>query len=197
MLNFKFRHFGHDMVVLHSREIRKATGQFAFLVNPALRTPFLTELSAIITNANFTLIAAIIDKRRLVSTYRYPDNPYELALLFCLERTYAFLKGIGQEKLRTHIIVEARGKKEDQQLELEFRRICAGSNHWGVLPFEIHFASKAANSSGLQLADLVGRPIGQNHLQPAPASQAYAVIDTKFRRSPGGTLSGWGRKTFP
>ncbi len=29
-LRFKFKYFGHDSVVLHEREIRKQTGQFAF-----------------------------------------------------------------------------------------------------------------------------------------------------------------------
>ena len=36
----------------------------------------------------------------------HPRSPYELGLLFCLERTYAFLKDHGQEGRNTHIILE-------------------------------------------------------------------------------------------
>ncbi|MDH6269297.1 hypothetical protein M2360_004725 [Rhizobium sp. SG_E_25_P2] len=36
----KFRYFGHDMVVLHEREIRKQTGDFVLLSDRALRERF-------------------------------------------------------------------------------------------------------------------------------------------------------------
>ncbi|MCX6544604.1 MAG: hypothetical protein NTV05_09335 [Acidobacteria bacterium] len=32
---FKFKHFGHDQVILHERDIRKDTGPFATLRDPA------------------------------------------------------------------------------------------------------------------------------------------------------------------
>lgn len=42
-----------------------------------------------------------------------------------------------------HVIVEKRGKNEDDELELEFRRICDGANYNGEkLNFEIVFADK-------------------------------------------------------
>ena len=37
MSKFKFRHFGHDMVVLHERDIRKQTGDFRKLFKTPLQ----------------------------------------------------------------------------------------------------------------------------------------------------------------
>ena len=44
----KFRYFGHDAVVLHEREIRKAAAPFEFLRVPDTRASFMDELSRII-----------------------------------------------------------------------------------------------------------------------------------------------------
>jgi len=60
--------------------------------------------------------------------------------------------------IRTHIIVESRGKPEDRDFGLAFDQIAAQ-----ILPdrypLEIKFANKQTNSSGLQIADLVAHPI--------------------------------------
>jgi hypothetical protein len=72
------------------------------------------------------------------------------------------------------VVVECRGKKEDSELELEFRRICDGANRMGKpLPFDIIFADKKTNSAGLQLADLVARPIGLSILRPNQSNRAF------------------------
>lgn len=72
-------------------------------------------------------------------------------------------------------------KKEDSQLELEFRRICDGFNRLNLkLPFEIVFADKRVNSAGLQLADLVARPIGLSVLKPAQKNRAFELLKSKF-----------------
>jgi len=46
-------------------------------------------------------------------------------------------------------------------------------------PFVPIFASKKANSSGLQFADLVARPIGLNALQPDQKNRAFEIIKHK------------------
>ena len=63
---------------------------------------------------------------------------------------------------------QCRGKREDNELELEFRRVCEGANGLGKpLPFDIIFANKKVDSPGLQLADLVARPVGMSVVRPA------------------------------
>ena len=143
------------------------------------------------------MIASVIDKAGLRNRYANPDNPYEIALRFCLERSFSFLRGIGQGDRKTTVIVECRGKREDDELELAFLRIVAGDNRWGRIPFELGFADKKANLIGLQIADLVSHPVGRHHLKPDQPNRAYDSIVAKFRHSPTGEIKGWGLKTFP
>ena len=140
---FKFRHFGHDIVVLHEHEIRKETGAFNFFTSRQHQQAFIGELTAIISASNFVLLSCAIDKTKLAKKKDLPDNLYHLALGQCLESLYDFLTEKDQEHLLTHVVVECRGKKEDRDLELEFRRICDGANRGGLkLPFNVVFADK-------------------------------------------------------
>jgi hypothetical protein len=99
----------------------------------------------------------------------------------------------------THVLFERRGAREDAEAELEFRRICDGHNATGRrFPFEIVMASKACNSSGLQLADLVARPIGRKVIKPEQPNRAFDVIQAKLRSNPKNhSVLGWGLKIFP
>lgn len=196
---FKFQYFGHDQVVLHSRDIRKSTGQFKMLYKRESRERFLRDLTKFMGQAPFTLIASVINKEHLVHSYAKPHNPYSIALRFCLERANKYLGRMGQAKRHTHVVVEARGAKEDQNLELEFRRICQGGNFGGhALPFELVFSPKSANSTGLQVADLVAHPIARHVLKPDQENRAYEIVEKKFdRKEATGRIEGWGLKKLP
>jgi hypothetical protein len=179
----KFNYFGHDSVVLHESDIRKQRDDFAFLSHRSRRLEFMAWLSDIMVQSNFVLIACVVDKTMLSRSEGLASNPYHIALDICLQQLRDFLAEKGQEKLQTHVIVECRGKKEDRELELEFRRICDGhgSHSQGrQLPFNIVFADKKTNLAGLQLADLVARPIGLNHLRPTQPNKAFEILKKKF-----------------
>lgn len=191
---FKFKHFGHDMVVLHENEIRRDKGYFKKLNSKELKQNFLNELTTIIEEEDFILIATVIQKDKL---FNHNNNPYDIALKYCMERAYRYLKSKNQEEKITHIVVEQRGKKEDEDLELEFRRICDGQNYENInFPFEIIMANKMTNSAGLQLADLVARPIGLSILKPSQENRAYDILKEKFHHS-NGRYNGIGLKVFP
>ena len=197
--SFKFKHFGHDVVVLHETEIRKERGSFRFSSRPH-KDAFLEELTGIIEANNFILIASIIDKPRLRER---SENPYHMALGFCLETLFEFIQEKRQVDLPTHVVVECRGKKEDLELELEFRRVCAGDNKFNKpLPFEVIFADKKTNSTGLQFADLVARPIGLSVVRPQQINRAFEVLIRKFfchggRKNVGVGFEGLGLKIYP
>ena len=200
--SFKFDHFGHDMVVLHEREIRKRSGAFRTLSSKDLETSFMADLNSLVEQAEFTVIASVIRKDVLQSRYPYPQNPYNLALAFCLERLFLLLKDRSAGDRGVHVIFERRGSREDNDLELQFRRVCGGQNPLGnapTLPFEPIFASKAANSCGMQIADLVARPIGRNVLNPQQTNRAFDIIRAKFRHKKGepDRINGFGLKIFP
>lgn len=195
---FKLKHFGHDNVVLHERDIRKDVGAFAFLKSREKKSNFLEELTQIVANVSFTLICSVIRKETLKQKYASPDNPYHIALGFGLERVYSCLQGRGAGTAKTHVVVERRGKREDAELELEFRRVCDGANYHGEkLPLEIEFADKKANLPGLQLADLVARPVGMSILRPDQTNRAFQAVQGKFYTSASGKRLGWGLKCFP
>lgn len=197
-LDLKFRFFGHDMVVLHSRDIRKAQGPFSILQNAQVRQDFLAAINTAVAAAPFCLVTAIIDKRRLTRHSAQPDSPYEIALAFCMERVFSHLRSLQQHQAVTPMVVECRGRKEDADLELSFRRTAQSNNVHGLpLPFEIVFADKKTNSTGLQLADLVSHPIGRHYLNPAQPNHAYGVVEPKFQRGPSGSTDGWGQKVLP
>lgn len=195
---FKLKHFGHDGIVLHERDIRKDVGDFSFLKTREKKTAFLNELTQIVADAPFTLICSVIRKEALKQKYTNPDNPYHIALGFGLERVHTYLQRQAAKVAKTHVIVEKRGRREDAELELEFRRVCDGGNyHNEKLPLEVVFADKKANLPGLQLADLIARPVGMSLLRPDQLNRAYEVISRKFYTSANGKPQGWGLKCFP
>jgi hypothetical protein len=194
---FKFHHFGHDMVILHESDIRRDRGDFKMLKSKERKNVFINDITNIIEDETFTVISAIIDKNRLKQKYTHANNPYHIALSFCIERAYLFLKENNNSNKTTHIIFEQRGKNEDDELELEFRRVCGGSNYFNeMLPFEFVKADKKSNSTGLQFADLLARPIGLSKLKPNQDNRAFKVVKKKFR-SHNGCTDGYGLKVFP
>lgn len=193
----KFATFGHDMVVLHESEIRRKKGAFSRLSKEP-REAFMNALTDIISAADFQLVAVVIDKRKLKDRYAQPAHPYHLALEFGLERIYRLLKDAGQDDALTYLVCEARGPKEDAELELEFRRIRDGANYFHKpLPFDLIMADKKTNSEGLQLADLTARPIGLTVLRPEQSNRAASVLEGKFYRDKAGNKLGMGLKVFP
>jgi hypothetical protein len=193
----KLATFGHELVVLHEHDIRKKEGAFAMMSREP-RDAFLDALSRVIEAASFTLVAVVIDKRALRLEGAASANPYHLALQFGLERVFRLLAERGQAGRLTHFIVEARGKREDTELEMEFRRICEGGNGLGqALPFRLVMADKRTNSEGLQIADMVARPVALSVLRPAQPNRAVAILESKLWRGPDGRAEGYGLKRFP
>ncbi len=188
---FKFKHFGHDQVILHEQHIRKQKGDFSFLrTNKEMREEFLNDINVLIDKIPFEIYSMIIDKEKLIKKYSSPYNPYNLGMQFGLEIIYKLLSYHSQDGKEIHFVFEKRGKKEDNELELEFRRICGGKPRVGwknfkfdEIKFEIIFADKKSNSAGLQLADLVARPIGLQYLRPEQNNRAYEILKSKIERN--------------
>lgn len=70
----KFDTSGHDCVVLHEIDIRRKRGAFSKLGKEARET-FLEALTQIIADVPMTVVAVVIDKRRLTQRYTNPYNP--------------------------------------------------------------------------------------------------------------------------
>jgi len=198
VVDFKYRWFGHEAVILHAHEIRKGKGDFGFLFDRKVRGRFMDDLTTLMGRLPYILVASAIDKVRLNDQYSKPYNPYSIAMKFCLERAFFYLQGRSETDNLTHVLVESRGRKEDTDLEQVFHDICNGNNFSRhQLPFEVIFVDKKQNLSGLQLADLVCHPIGRHRLKPEQNNRAYEVVKKKFQRSTRGKMMGYGLKIFP
>ena len=195
---FKFEFWGHDEVVLHEHEIRKPFGHFLILLQKSMRERFLAKLGTQMEELPATVVAVVIDKADYTARYHQPVSPYDYALETGLERVHRHLQGLGQSHRQTAVIVEQRGRREDAELELAFRRVCDGANALhSSLPFQLVMIPKASNSAGLQLTDLMARPVALHHLRPDQPNRAFETIKSKFRRSPDGSIEGWGLKRLP
>ena len=191
----KFKYFGHDSAILHEREIRKQEPPFAFLrQDAALREAFMADVNALMADAPFHAYSAVIDKLKHKARYADPWNPYEIAMQFCMEKLSNRLVADGQRGRTTHVLFEARGREEDRQLELEFRRVAANGKQWGwrAVDFaraalEPVFVPKAANLAGHQLSDLIARPIALQTMRPNQPNRAFEIVRNRI----------WDLKVFP
>lgn len=184
VIRFKFEQLGHDQFVLHERDIRKQSGAFTFLRDGERRVRFHEQLNAVIANAPFTIIAVTIDKRELLRGPVPSNNPYHIALEKGLGALHELLEQHGGcHGGRLHIVFERRGRREDNDLVREFQRACTGPEESGKgYPFAIVLADKRGNSTGLQLADLVARPLGLHMLRPAQPNRAWDILKGKLHR---------------
>lgn len=182
----KFKWFGHESVVLHSRDIRKAQNDFGFLTDGAKRTEFMTELTDVMSTCDYRLLAVAIRKDEHVRRYRYPADPYDLALTFALERLVSVLEGAQQTAVT--IIAEKRGKNEDRELYLAFQRtITRGTDYidaerFQKIDFKLRFIPKSMNVIGTQMADLAAYPIARRVLDRSKPNPAYDVVRQKLCR---------------
>lgn len=177
----KFQYFGHDAIVLHEREIRKQIAPFEALVDMRLRLAFMADLSRLMHVSPFRIAGVVIDKRKIRQDL-FPEHPYHVSLKISLQLAYGYLKRRKQLGRITYFIFEKRGEKEDKELELEFLRIVQGQNDLKI-PFQgfrILLSDKRTNSTGMQIADLVARPMGLSILRPDQPNQTYDIIRRKL-----------------
>lgn len=194
----KFEFFGHDMVVLHEREIRQRAQPFDILMKEEVRAKFLARLDELIRMSRIGIVAAVIRKPEFRERRGSQLNPYDVALEFGLERVFLQLQARGQVGRKTFVVFEGRGRVEDKELELAFRRILDTTTMRGMAQtLDFMCVDKKTNSSGLQIADLVARPIGIHDLRPRQPNHAWDIIEPKLVKAPDGRVRGYGLKTYP
>lgn len=198
MTRLKLRYWVHEGVNLHSRDIRKSKGPFAFLQVPDVRRDFMNELSDLMRKMPYTLFISAVRKDHHKKRYGIKAaNPYDLALEFSLERLINFIELNGV--LELPFVAEARGKKEDETLERCFYRIMSEgtkfirANRFKSLNCPLVFRNKFDNIAGVQLADLCAHPCARHILNPAQPNRAYDIVKEKVYFNRG--VSGW--KIFP
>lgn len=174
-----FHHHPDQPVILHREDIINARKSFKAFQNEEIRQEFDNSLLSIIHNANFSMVAVVIDKASLRTLFGdSAAHPYHLGLGFLLQRYTGFLNHINRIG---DVMAETRGKEEDLLLEQSYNRVFE-HGIWGITSAasfqsalsskQIKMRSKSANISGLQLADIFAHPVKTwvlNH---------YGIIDS-------------------
>lgn len=186
----KLKYFNRTDIILHERDIRKQSGIFSCLCDKNIQDFFMKDLTQIIINTQFTVISCVIDKANFKAKYSHPEHPYHLATSMCLERLCHFLKENKEDK-HINITFEARGAKEDKELQQNFDKFCTNANA------KITIIPKINNCVGLQFADLIARPIGRHILNPNQPNRSFDIIKYKLRSDNNGNYIGRGLKIFP
>ena len=194
LTRLKLRFWSHEGVNLHSRDIRKAHGDFAFMQVPDKRHELLAALSEMMEAMPFTLFITAIRKDSHKEKYGHEaPNPYDLALTNTFERVLHFLEGAGETQLP--VTAEARGKNEDNELAASFLRLMtegtrySSAKRFASLNCPLAFRRKSDNIAGMQIADLCAHPAARKLLKPEQPQQAFDVIEKHIYR--GGSVTGW------
>jgi hypothetical protein len=188
---------------LHSRKIRKCENAFQILFDLDLKAGFYKDLNQILEEGEFLIIGAGINKEEHIKKYgKSASDPYSLALSFIIERLVFCLDKIGPVST-VNILVEERGKKEDQQLLSHFNSTMDMGTYYvsserlkkKITKFGFH--SKRENIIGLQIADLCAYPLARSILNPDEPYIPFDVIKNKVYSNKIGEYDGWGLKVFP
>src|SRR5260370_2532966 len=92
-------HHPDDPVILHREDMLNARKAFKTLRDPAVRAEWDTELMALIANAEFRVVAVVIDKLALRNDYgESAAHPYHLGLGFMLQRYSAYFNHINRPR---------------------------------------------------------------------------------------------------
>lgn len=206
---WKTRWLGAPDARVHEPAVRTRSGLFHD-ADPVRARGRIAALDAQIESLPFTCIAAAIDKRRYAKAYPtgtvddfLPQSTYLMCIDFIMERFTHFLCHVGQGA-QGIVRAESRGLREDAEVHHEYIRLhlegtqfCAPSQFRGYLRPSIRFERKDGNSSGLQIADLLARPIADKVLHPAGNPERWEVVAAKFYDGTQNRRGSYGLKIFP
>lgn len=180
----KAHFWGDKEIILHSRDIRKHQRGFEILLDPDVKRDFYERVNSIIGEKGaFTIVSCSILKLPFAERNGKDSDVYGLALSRLIERSIFYLDEIGNENgSNLTVILEMRGKKEDNELAGYFEQFKTIGTKW-LTPERLNshlslftFRSKKSNLPGLQVADLIAYPIARYVMNPKEVNLAYDVL---------------------
>tara|TARA_Y100000310_G_scaffold254740_1_gene261906 strand:+ start:1457 stop:2182 length:726 start_codon:yes stop_codon:yes gene_type:complete len=196
----KRKYWNTTDVILYSREIRKCEGPFQILFDLLLKEQFYNDLNVLIADADFTVIAAAIDKEKHIKRYgKLAHDPYDVSLSFMMERFVFCLDEIDNAS-SAQLIFEKRGYKEDTQITSHFNAIRDAGTYFvdgermRSRVTGCHFHAKMENIVGLQCADLCAYPLARSIVLKGEPSKAADIVSEKVYTKNG---KQYGFKIFP
>lgn len=208
-----FEHTSDAPVILHRKEIINRKGPFAALKDQQTADKFSATILALLEHLPYLAITVTIDKRAHLDRYdQWHFDPYHYCVRCLVERYTMWLR---RHSFVGDVAAEPRFPKVDKKLKASFTKTyLEGTEHLPARVVQAHLTSKeiklfpkAANSAGLQIADLVAHPsfrsmkMTKEGVVPKDdfgAKIAEILVRKKYARDPKkGTIDGWGRKWLP
>jgi len=174
----KLKYFPDVSTIFHEREIRKAEKRFVFLTDVNTRKSFQADLSAMMTEIDYRIVAVAVNKEEKPKRNILTEDLYELGVKLGLTKAEDFLKSQNDFNYTT-VTFESRAysidgyRQADEQLYKYFKE--TAHENFGI---EIHI--KSAGGLGLQFADMIARPIGIHILRPEQPNRAWEIIKEKI-----------------
>jgi len=212
----KQKHLPHnpdEPIVLHRDDLINRRGPFGVLREAPRAEAFDEDLLALIGEADFRVVAVVIDKKALVESYGpAAAHPYHLAMGFMLQRYCGYLNHINRHG---DVLAESRGGREDRLLKDSYERTYERGAWQRRAPFfqealttrQLKLKPKRTNIAGLQLADILGHPIKQQMLidsglidgplGPFAAKLLEVAAGKLNRHLYNGRVEGYGKVLFP
>lgn len=171
---------------------------------------FEREFSALIEEVDFTVIAAVVRTDDYYRQYSgsqvdrfLPSSVYSLCLDFIMERAVHFLSS-GNRSGLGRAVAESRERREDALLQYEYVRLQLegtqyASDSWfrQQLSPTIEFKTKGENICGLQLVDILARPIAEKVVDPLTPVRRWDAVRAKLYDGEQGRPESYGLKVFP
>lgn len=206
---WKAKRLGSALVRVHEPDVRRRSRQFHH-DDPVEEQAIIDSLGDVLSELDFVCIAGVIDKRALAALHPdgrvddfLPVSGYLMCVDFVMERFVHFLYHAGGDA-QGFVMAESRGLREDAEVHAEFLRLQVEGTQWHserwfryqLRPY-IEFELKNRNHSGLQVADLVARPIAERVLRPRTTPDRWDVVRTKLYDGGQGRPESYGLKVFP
>lgn len=196
--------FGSKEVVIHSVDIRKWRGPFSVLADDGLRDRFFSGIERILSlNDAYVIVSCTILKEQLnkFCVRGEEDDVYGLSLSYLIERSiFCVDNAKNHERPEISIVVERRGKKEDNKLLNYYNGLRNRGTKWisaerlKARIGDFGFKNKKDNIIGLQIADLIAYPVTIHLLHPQRYNPSYEAVKHNIFQDNGVLL---GQKVIP
>ncbi len=207
---WKITYLGSAQKKVHEPDIRERTKSFWCNGSRAKQEKAVYALTRWIDRTDYAAIACVINRPRYKEEFgtdaldeSLPQHPYLMTVHFIAERLamvlYSQFGGA-----RGRLIVESRGPLEDANFQYEFTRLFLdGTSYVSATMFRqqfepgIEFLGKEANSTGLQLVDILARPCGEKVIDPDSTPDRWPQLRRKVCRGQETEHSILGMKIVP
>ena len=176
LIAFKLKHHGSDSTILHGKNIDAKDGEFRMLQDSAVFREYVSDLDKIIAKAQMQLFSAYFLHHEVAALSSLTVHPYAYFMHVLLNEIEA---KIAKEGVKTvcRVVVESR-KQSDAEMRAAYEsyKVAFRSDR---VEFELEFAEKSKNVLGLQVADLVAKPIARYCLDSTKPGQEWPTVSTK------------------